>query len=610
MNQTISRGGKFMFKKLITVLLTCCLVFSLAACSSGGSSDVADMVITNAAVYTVDKDNTIAEAVAVKDGMIVYVGDSAGVEKFTGSSTKVVDLKGGAVMPGMVDSHMHPAMSATSYLFEILLSDCVGKESYLTEIAKFIKEKPDLEVYAGSGFMRSAFDTVGPRKEWLDKLETEKPVLIMSVDGHSMWVNSKALELAGITKDTKDPEGGVIQRDPATGEPSGLLQESAMQLVANLKPEYTKDQYKEAILWLQDWFNSVGLTTVFDAMVDLDNPDYYGAYQELAEAGKLTVRVRGGWHMYPEMGKENFDKYIEKGVKLSKNFTTPYFQVNAFKFFSDQVVEESSAYMSEPYSDRTDGWRGIKVWDDAVLADLFTKIDAKGFQLHIHQIGDAAATYTLDAIEKAVKANGKRDSRHSFAHVQFLNDKDMQRMADLKMNAIIAPYWMAMDDYYWEIYKPVLGEERVNNMYPAQSLLDKGVNTAVHSDFFVTEPDPGWLFYGAITRTLPKKMADAWYEGMDITRTTDINHPMEDYLIGPLPPYDERLTLEETVKAATYNGAYANFMEKEIGSIEVGKMADLMLFSEPIFDLDTEDLSNVLPTMTIFDGKIVYNEKE
>lgn len=598
-----------MFKKITSLLLVCCLVvIPLSACG-GNESSTADLVVTNASVYTADKEGNMAEAVAIKDGEIVYVGDSAGISDITGENTKVVDLEGGTLMPSMIDSHMHPAMSATMYLYEISLHNVFDLDGYLSTIAGFIEENPDLDAYVGAGFMRSAFDTVGPRKEALDELESEKPVIITSIDGHSMWVNSKALELAGITKNTENPQGGIIQKDPKTGEPSGLLQESAMNLVSDLKPEYTKDQYKESILWLQEWFNSLGFTTIFDAMVDIDNPNYYGAYQELAEDGELTLRVRGGWHMYPEMGAVNFISSIDKGIELSKEFTTPYFQVNAFKFFSDQVVEEQSAYMSEAYLGGEEGWRGIKVWDDDEMEDLFTKIDKAGFQLHIHQIGDAAATYTLDAIEKVVATNGVRDSRHSFAHVQFLNENDMQRMADLKMNAIIAPYWMAMDDYYWDIYMPILGEERVNNMYPAQSLFDAGINTAIHSDFFVTEPDPGWLIYGALTRTVPEKIADMWYEGMDLTRTTDINYPMEEMLIGPLPPHNERITLDEVLRAATYNGAYANFMENEVGSIEVGKRADVILFSEDLFALDVEDLANVLPIMTIFDGKVVFEEK-
>ena len=599
-----------MFRKITSLFLVfCLLVIPLTGC--GGSDDgLADIVITNASVYTVDKDGTVAEAVAVKNGEIVYVGDAEGLSEFKGDKTQVIDLEGGTLMPSLIDSHLHPAMSAAMYLYEISLHNVFGLEEYTSLISEFIEDNPDLDAYVGAGFMRSVFDTVGPRKETLDQLESEKPVIITSIDGHSMWVNSKALELAGITKTTKDPEGGVIQRDPKTGEPAGLLQESAMQLVDDLMPQYTKEQYKVAILWLQEWFNSLGFTTIFDALVELDNPAYYQAYQELAEDGDLTLRVRGGWHMYPEMGQENYLANIEKGIELSKEFTTPYFQINAFKFLSDQVVEEQTAYMAEPYLGGEEGWRGIKVWDNDVMEDLFTRIDKEGFQLHIHQIGDAAATYTLDVLEKVVEKNGVRDSRHSFAHVQFLNDNDIQRMADLKMNAIIAPYWMAMDDYYWDIYMPVLGEERVNNMYPAQSLFDAGINTAIHSDFFVTEPDPGWLIYGALTRTVPEKIADMWYEGMGLTRTTDINYPMEEMLIGPLPPHNERMTLDEVLRAATYNGAYANFMEGEVGSIEVGKKADIILFSENLFDLDVEDLANVLPIMTIFDGKVIFDQRE
>lgn len=599
-----------MFRKITSLFLVCCLfVIPITGCG-GSDDDFADIVITNASVYTVDKDGTMAEAVAVKNGEIVYVGDAEGLSEFKGDKTQVIDLEGGTLMPSLIDSHLHPAMSAAMYLYEISLHNVFGLEEYTSLISEFIEDNPDLDAYVGAGFMRSVFDTVGPRKETLDQLESEKPVIITSIDGHSMWVNSKALELAGITKTTKDPEGGVIQRDPKTGEPAGLLQESAMQLVDDLMPQYTKEQYKVAILWLQEWFNSLGFTTIFDALVELDNPAYYQAYQELAEDGDLTLRVRGGWHMYPEMGQENYLANIEKGIELSKEFTTPYFQINAFKFLSDQVVEEQTAYMAEPYLGGEEGWRGIKVWDNDVMEDLFTRIDKEGFQLHIHQIGDAAATYTLDVLEKVVEKNGARDSRHSFAHVQFLNDNDIQRMADLKMNAIIAPYWMAMDDYYWDIYMPVLGEERVNNMYPAQSLFDAGINTAIHSDFFVTEPDPGWLIYGALTRTVPEKIADMWYEGMGLTRTTDINYPMEEMLIGPLPPHNERMTLDEVLRAATYNGAYANFMEGEVGSIEVGKRADIILFSENLFDLDVEDLANVLPIMTIFDGKVIFDQKE
>jgi len=597
---------KYKLRISIAALMLVCVALVMGSCGT----TTADILITNATVQTVDADGTVAEAVAIADEKIIYVGDAAGAEAYVDDDTKIIDMKGGTVMPGMVDSHMHPAMSAAAYMYEISLHTVTADvDSYLEVIDTFVKENPDLEVYSGAGFMRSVFDTVGPRKEMLDAIAPDKPIILTSVDGHSLWANSKALELAGITKDTPNPEGGVIQHDPKTGEPSGLLQESAKDLVADLQPEYTKQQYKDAILWLQGWFNSVGLTTIFDAMVPIDNPNYYEAYQELAEDGLLTLRIRGAWFMSPEMGEENYEANIDKAMELSKGFDTPYFQVNAFKFFADQVIEEETGYLSEPYLNRDDNWQGIKVWDDEVMADLFTKIDKAGFQIHVHQIGDAAATYTLDALEKAVAANGERDSRHTFAHVQMLSEKDADRMAAMKMNAVIAPYWMNMDDYYWELYYPMLGKDRVNDMYPAKSLVDKGINTAVHCDFFVTEPDAGWLFYSAMTRTVPQKIIEMAYgdAAKDIIRTTDINYPITQGVNGPLPPFTERLSLDEIIKASTFAGAYTNFMDEDNGSIEVGKNADIIAFPDNLHKLDIEAISTISPVLTIFDGKVVFD---
>lgn len=575
---------------------------------SSVADNAADIVLKNAVVYTVDEEKSLAEAVAVIDDKIVYVGDNDGVEAYIGEETKIVNVNGGTVLPGFYDSHMHPAKSAVIYLYEASLYDVFTKEDYLTVIKEFAEEHPEIEVIKGAGYMRSEFDEIGPRKEWLDEIDSERAIAITSVDGHSMWVNSKAMELAGITKDTPDPEGGVIKRDLETGEPSGLLQESAMGLVEEILPGYTKEEYKEALLWLQEWFNSVGITNAFDAMVSLDDPGYYEAYQELAEEGLLTIRYRGGWLLDPEMGDE-LDANIEKGIELAQKFDTPYWKVNTFKFFSDQVIEEETGYMLEAYSHRDDEWYGIKVWDDEVLKHAYQKIDEAGFQIHTHQIGDAAAKYALDALEYTQEVNGQRDSRHIFAHVQCMTSEDIERMGKLKMSAATAPYWMVVDDYYWDLYRPYLGEERVNNMYPMKSLFDAGVNVTIHSDFFVTEPDYMWAFYSSITRTLPENIFNLWYEGMDLTRTTDLNVPLEDYIIAPLPPHDERITLEQAIEASTINGAWAVFMDENAGSIEVGKIADFVIFDSNLFEINVEEFQNQAPSMTIFEGKIVFEAK-
>lgn len=600
-------------KKGIAAIAAVGILLGMTACgtggNTGGSTENSTIIIKNAAAYTADKDRSTADTVVVKDGRIQYAGDEAGASKFQEEDSKVIDAGGNTVIPGSVDSHMHPAQSALSYYFEIGLQEALTEKEYVKAVKEFVAEHPDNEVYTGSGFMRSVFDKTGPRKESLDQVVSDKPVMLTSADGHSMWVNSKALELAGITKDTKDPSNGVIQRDPKTGEPAGLLQESAMELVADLKPEYTKEEYKEAITWLQKWLNERGITTVFDAMIPINNENYYMAYQEMAEAGELTIHVRGAWHLAPEMGnQEKLMKLVDQGIEQSKSFTTDDFQVNTFKFFADQVLEEETAYLSRAYEARKkDGWKGMKTWDDDVMEALFTKIDKVGYQIHVHQIGDAAATYTLDVLEKVRKTNGEKDSRHTFAHVQFMNEKDMDRMKKLNINAVIAPYWSVMDDYYWDLYVPAIGQKRADNMYPAQTLVDKGINVATHSDFFVTEPDLGWLFYSAVTRTLPQKIFDQWYEGMDLKRTTDIK-AKGDYLIGPLKPYDERMKLEDIVQSATYNGAYSMFMEDQVGSIEEGKIADLVILDRNIFDIDIEEVSELTPVTTIVNGKIVYEK--
>lgn len=592
---------KNILKRAAALVLALCVVFTFTACG-GSDAEPSSYIITNASVYTGEGET--AEAVVVKDGVIEYVGDAEGAAEYDDGDIETIDANGGSVLPGMVDGHMHPAMSAVQCYFEIGLQDVFSVEDYVATVKAFVEEHPDNEVYAGSGFMRSMFDSVGPTKEMLDEVCPDKPVILQAADGHSYWVNSKALELAGITKDTEDPANGIIVKDKETGEPTGYLKESAMNLVEDIKPEYTVEQYKEAIAWLQEYFNSLGVTTIYDGMIPITEENYWTAYEEMAEAGELTVRIRGAWHLAPEMGtEEELLALVDQAMEQSKGFTTDYFQVIGFKFFADQVLEEETAYLDEPY---TSGNNGMKTWDDDLIETLFTKIDEAGFQIHVHVIGDAAVTYTLDALEKA-KATTGSNNRDTFVHCQFIKDEDMKRMADLNVSAMIAPYWAVMDDYYWDLYVPSIGKERADNQYPEESLVKAGVNVGVHSDFSVTEPDWGWLLYSAVTRTLPQKIFDLWYEGMDLTRTTKPSSNYENYTIGVLPSADERMTLDQIIKAATYGGAYSMNMEDEIGTIEVGKKADLIIMDMDITTSDIEDVSNVQIKKTFSDGRLVFD---
>ncbi|MCF8067613.1 MAG: amidohydrolase [Desulfobacterales bacterium] len=585
------------------------LIFIIAGCATGSDivgtgEKAADTVLLKGQIYTVDNLKSWAEAVAIEDGTIVFVGSTKEISPYIGPQTEIINLKGKFAMPSFVDGHMHPGWSAYTYLYQAALYDLYTTEQYLDKIREFADENPNLKGIMGAGFYRSVFDSNGPKKEWLDEISTEHPIAVTSNDGHSMWVNSKTLEMIGITKDTPDPKGGVIKRDPETGEPSGLLHEyGAMNLVWDIFPAATKAEYKKSLLWLQDWLNAEGITTAHDAWLEFD-PNYYEAYQELAEEGKLTVRYRGSWYIEPT---DDFMEQIEQGVELAKKFNHPHFKAHSFKFFADQVIEGETAFLVEPYAHRLD-YYGQKTWTDEEMVDAFSKVDKAGLQIHVHVIGDGAAKYTVKALEKTQEINGERDSRHSFAHVQMAKPEDVKKMGELGLSAHMSQYWMNIDEYFWDFYLPYLGPERAfNETYPHKSLFDAGVNVTVASDFNVSKPDVMFAIYSGMKRILPIGKYMEWY-GYDpkYRYVTNPDAELRKYDMSYLPPASECVSLDEMVAAATINGAYANFLENEVGSIEVGKKADIVVLSKNIFKIDTEEIPNVEIEMTFFEGKRVY----
>jgi len=572
----------------------------------------ADIVIINGAVYTAMNDAPRASAVAVKDGIIIAAGDRGDVLPHVGENTCLIDAEGRAVLPGMIDAHMHLLGGSRGSHHNICLTPEMDHCDYIKEISCYMAEHPDKEAYTGTGFMPEIYDCCGPKKEWLDAVCPDKPLVILSYDGHSTWVNSKALEVRGVTKSTPDPENGVIHRDSITGEPTGYLAGSAGACAGGMMrvfmPRYGRSQNRESILRSQQFMFEKGITSVYDAHVD-PNEDYYMAYEELAREGKLKLTVRGAWFIPRDYGtEEEMNALIDRCIAISSTFRTDKFRINGFKFLCDQVCECETAYLCEPYCDRADGWCGLRIWEDGdMLARLFAKIDAAGFQIHLHQIGDGAARYALGALEKAAEINGGLKMRHTFAHCQLIEESDKARMAKLNINALVAPYWINTT-IYSTMDVPHFGPERACRQYPVGSLMDAGINVAVHSDFPVSTPDWCDAIYGLTVRSLSPRAFDVFYRriaGASYTLDTAVN-PRED-LCCPLPGTDERIGTERAVSVITRNGATSMYIENTHGALAPGMAADIVMLDKditaPVLTGQEKCVRNVL---TICGGEIVY----
>ena len=534
-----------------------------------------DLVLKNGSVYTVDRKRSWAQSVAIAGDQIVFVGSTELVKSFIGPETVVIDLGGKMVLPGFVDAHAHPSHSM-DLVGNISLYSLRSLEEYEKAITEFIANHPEAGAYRGSGWADTLFPNLGPSKEILDALVPDRPIAIVSYDGHSLWVNSKTLERAQINKDTPDPEGGRIERDPNTGQPSGTLRETASKLVENVIPDYSIDERKNALLAYQDMATQAGITMSHDAMLDAPS---IAAFKALAAEDLLKMRFRGSITLDPDQElKPQIDTVLDE---RSKNMHL-YFQTPAAKIFVDGVVEGGTAYLLEPYAHKP-AYRGEPIWGPEILNAASVALDKLNLQIHYHVIGDAAARITLDALENALEINGERDSRHLITHLQLVAPEDIERFKKLQIIGVPQPFWFKIDDYYRELALPYLGKERADRQYPMQRFIDAGVVMASSSDFPVTIPfDPLIGIQTGITRS------------STITTSEGILWP------------EERSNLADMIASYTYNGAYANFLEKETGSIEVSKQADLLVLDQNLFEIPTHEITKTKVLLTLVDGKEVF----
>jgi len=527
----------------------------------------ADMILKNGMIYTVDTNDTTAEAIAVKNGKIIFVGSSADVEKYKGDKTQVIDLKGKMVLPGMTDSHLHSPGTMLTKLYNIDLNGVQTANETLQVIADYIKANPDLDAYYGSGYNIGAFSgeeaAKGPSKERLDAICADKPIYLVSYDGHSMWVNSKALELAGITKDTPNPEGGVIEKE-ANGELWGTLKESAKDLVPEQK--FTDEQQLKAVNEFQKYMHSLGYTEINSMSGSRDQ------YVALDKSGKLKMYVNNATYIYPQ---QDFANQLKAAIAERKAYSSENYKLGTLKFFADGVVEGVTAYLTEPYEEAAGKENGMFLWDMDKLKDAFKQANANGFQIHVHAIGDAAIMNTLDALEYAKANVSAGDYRNCITHLQLVRPEDFKRFADLKVIAVTQPYWAFKEPNWWEtVDSPFLGE-RAEKEYPMQSFIDAGAMITGSSDHPVTPiNNPFWAIEVGVTRNLEN--AD-FYGVDDITNKNDPKY---------LSWSEERVSVKDMIKAFTINGAYQAFNDEITGSLKVGKNADMIVIDQNILTVD------------------------
>jgi len=544
----------------------------------------ADLVFTGGPVFTVDPARSWATAVAVRDGRIVVVGDDHDVSHLIGSGTEVVDLAGRLLVPGFQDAHVHPVLGgATMRSCDLHHLEEAG--AYAEAVAAYAAANPDRAWITGGGWSMEAFPGGTPHRSVLDAVVPDRPVALPNRDGHGLWANSRALELAGITRDTPDPADGRIERD-ADGEPTGMLQEGAAELVLRQIPATTEAEFYQGLLEGQRYLHGFGITGWQDAAVGtgFGPGDVYGAYLAAAEAGTLTARVRAAQWWDREGGLEQLPFFAARRAEAAHAAGGQgRFRAGSVKMMLDGVAENHTAAMLEPYLDGcgcSTGASGLDFIDPEKLGGYVSELDAEGFQVHFHALGDRAVRSALDAIEEALRRNGQRGNRHHLAHLQVVHPEDVPRFRALGATANIQPLWACHEPQMDELTIPFLGERRAAWQYPFGSLARSGAMLAAGSDWSVSTPDVMLGIHVAVNRF-----------GEEDPR-----------VLGPA----ERIDLGTAIAAYTAGTARVNHLDADTGSVQTGKYADLVVLDRDPFAEPAEAIGATRVLRTYVEGALVH----
>lgn len=547
-------------------------VVALAVASACRPSEPsADLILMGGRVYTVDPARPWAEAVAVRDGLIIYVGDDEGAEALADETTQRVSLEGRLVLPGFVDAHAHPLSG-----YELDLGGVTSVPAIYSRIAEHVRERPDEPWVEGYGWDLTLFPGRGPTREALDSLVPDRPAMIWGGDGHSLWVNSLALQAAGFDRNTPDPAGGRIERD-AHGSPSGTLREAAATRMEEVAPAWSTERRVRALRRSLERMAQFGITAFMDAAVDDDT--MLAAYLEAANRGMLTAHPAISLAVPRESEELDIDSLVTEFVRMRAAGDAPGLSVQAAKIFVDGVIEAGTAAMLEPYSGTSS--RGDLLRPPEVLEPLVAALRAEGFQLHFHAIGDGAIRAVLDALDSTT---GTGEAPPLIAHAQLVDPADVGRFAELGAVPVFSAVWAYEDSYIRDLTIPRLGPERSKWIYPIRTLNKAGATLAFGSDWPVTTMDPLQAIEVAVTRIDPAAEPDS--------------------SSAFLP--DERLPVEAAIEAATLGSARALGRGDVSGSIVVGKRADLIVLSGNILEVPSGSIGDSRIQLTFFGGREVY----
>lgn len=532
-----------------------------------GSLDAADLVLLNGRVWT--GVGSEVEAVAARGGRLVAVGRNEAVRRWIGSGTRVIDLAGRRVVPGFNDAHVHFADGGQG-LAGVQLRDAPSEVEFRDRLAAFATRiKPGRWILNGNWDHENWSPARLPTRQLIDGVTGQNPVFINRLDGHMALANTVALRLAGITRETPDPPGGAIVRD-AAGEPTGVLKDAAMGLVYRVIPDPTADELLESVRAALRYAAANGVTSVQDMSA---SATVLAAYQQLLDRHELTVRV------YAHQPLASWETLARVGIRAG--FGNDRLRIGGLKGFADGALGSTTALFFDPYNDdqSTKGLPSDELVDEAAMLRNILGADRAGLQVAIHAIGDRANQIILRMFREVVEKNGPGERRFRVEHAQHLRPEEIRRFAAQRVIASMQPYHL-IDDGRWAENR--IGPERARGSYAFRSLLDAGAVLAFGSDWFVAPMEPLLGIYAAVTRrTLDGKRPDGWIPA-------------------------EKISVAEAVRAFTYGSAYAAHEEDRKGTIEVGKLADLVVLTEDILKIDPERIRETRVAMTIFDGKVIY----